>query len=60
MKVMKAVLAVCAGKHCGGSCRVVDVFAERRAVDLRRRCGNDTVIDGNDELAGRGTPDAGH
>ena len=60
MKVMEAVLAVCAGKHCGGSCRVVDVLAERRVVGLRRRCGNEAVADGNDELAGRRIPDAGH
>ena len=60
MKVMQAVLAVCAGKHCGGSCRVVDVLAERHVVDLRRRCGKETVADGNDELAGRRTPDAGN
>ena len=60
MKVMKAVLAVCAGKQCGGSCRVIDVLAERRVVGLRRRCGIEAVVGGNDELAGRRVPDAGH
>ena len=47
MKVMKAVLALVAGKQRGGSCRVVDALAERRAVDLRRRCRDETVVDDN-------------
>ena len=57
---MKAALALalCAGKQRGGSCRVVDVLAERRAVDLRWRCGDETVADDNDDLAGRGSPSA--
>ena len=60
MKVMKAVLALGAGKQCGGSCKVVDVFTEQCAVDLRRRCGDETVVDDNDELkvTGRGTASA--